>query len=149
MQSPSSTLYVIGDVTFVARVRAAVDFSVEEVGSLSDLMRFPQHSQGDRVGFLLDVNSTASVCNDIRSIRQNYPTSFICVLDSALCDQPFKRIKLFDAGVSQVAYNIESALTPLTQNLTIMEDHRTFPRYICPFCGLSHLTEDELWRQVV
>ena len=36
--------------------------------------------------------------NDIRRVRKQYPTCFICIINPLAYDQPYYRITAFDAG---------------------------------------------------
>lgn len=80
---------------------------------------------------------------DILWLRETFSSMFIAVCDSSLMNEPGKRYELFQVGANMVAYESASFLSVI-ENSVLHVGH-SGGIFTCPMCGLSGLTEDELW----
>eukprot|EP01041_Mallomonas_annulata_P006886 gene6886-13962_t len=72
---------------------------------------------------------------------------FIALFRPEAAEQPSLRLSMFEAGVNMVAHDIQS-LTDTLQRAVIPSALTSTSRkgnMCCPYCGLSGLTEDDLW----
>lgn len=79
----------------------------------------------------------------IITIRNTYPTSFVCIYDPGMMNNPFKRLQYFDNGINMVAHDIQSLLKVLNESVLFSGDNNGV--YQCPICNLDGLTERELF----
>ena len=83
---------------------------------------------------------------DLSWIRRAYPTAFIAVLDPSASENPAWRLNCFNAGANMVAHDISSLVKTITE--CVLHAGSNGGRLTCPYCQLTNLHEDELWRHV-
>jgi hypothetical protein len=81
--------------------------------------------------------------SDISWIRRHFSTAFICVHLPEATENPTKRLTLFDAGANMVSHDTASIVHILRS--VVISQGKNGGALICPYCGQSDLTEDELW----
>ena len=88
-------------------------------------------------------HSTATTCGSVQWIREYFPTAFIGVFQPELVNCPETRYKFFKAGANMVSYDTISIIQTITN--AVFPTGKGGGTLTCPFCGLTDLTEDELW----
>lgn len=78
--------------------------------------------------------------------RQRYPTAFITIYAPRAVDMPLYRQQVFDLNVNQLAYTMKSIEDTVRED--VLQNRSKRGLITCPYCGLTNLTEDELWRHV-
>jgi len=84
--------------------------------------------------------------NLVTSARVLYPTAFIAIYAPKAMDQPLYRQQAFDLNINQLAYTVKSIEE--TVNDDVIQNRSNRGLITCPYCGLTNLTEDELWCHV-
>ncbi len=79
----------------------------------------------------------------LSAARMHYPHEFIIVYDPQVANKPKRRLELFACGINMVAYEAKSILTILKR--AVLGIGNSCGTLTCPVCGLSGLTEVELW----
>ncbi len=80
--------------------------------------------------------------SDISWVRRTFPTAFISILDPSSSSRPHFRLAAFNAGANQVTYDVDTLVRTIEEDVL----QNRGGEFSCPFCGLSNLSEDELWR---
>ena len=81
--------------------------------------------------------------DDVKRIRRAFPTSFIALFRPEASEIPTIRLSMFEAGANMVAHDVNSLIVILQR--AVLLNNKRKGNLICPYCGLSGLTEDDLW----